>query len=67
MHTTLNVQRCRNKVTEIAQEFHNITIDILVTNEMEKESGFENVDGALLCWSGIDKNQRAKTWIGIII
>lgn len=65
---TWNVQGWKNKIMEVTQEFHKANIDILVTSEMKKKgNGCDNIDGTLLFWSGVGKDQRAKAGIGILI
>ncbi|XP_022188702.2 craniofacial development protein 2-like [Nilaparvata lugens] len=65
---TWNVQGWANKALEITQQFHRMNLDVLVTSEMKKKgSGCEEVEGTLLFWSGVDKDQRAKAGVGILI
>jgi len=65
---TWNIQGWRTKDKEVLEEFQRMDIDILIISETKKKgNGTETVDGIFHCWSGVQKQERAKAGIGILM
>ncbi|XP_072380622.1 uncharacterized protein [Diabrotica undecimpunctata] len=63
-----NVQGWRTKDKEVIAEFESMKLDIMIMTETKKKgNGTEKMGEIIHCWSGIDKKERAKAGIAIIL
>lgn len=65
---TWNIEGLRNKQKEVLNEItkHNIDITVLIETK-KKGNGSEEVEDFIYLYSGVNKEQRAKAEISILI
>lgn len=65
---TWNVRGISDKRTEITSEIKKYKLDIAVLSETKRKGrGYEDEDEYVHFWSGVDKNERARAGISVLI